>query len=142
PPGYETMYIDSDFVDQLNLPLIAIGEKFTAGFGVDPQLQVKRQMIDRAHTMQGGNQTLRFEFRTLVSNFKNEKVKLQVWDRLPQAETDAVNISLTKTLPELSKDPAYLRGPRTKNLLRWDVMVEPGAINEKALPIQHEFKMK
>jgi uncharacterized protein (TIGR02231 family) len=141
-PGDATMYIGSDFVGQMNLPLVAIGEQFTAGFGVDPQLQVKRQMIDRTHTTQGGNQMLRFEFRTLVSNYKNEKVKLQVWDRLPQAETDAVNISITKTTPELSKDALYLRGPRTKNLLRWDVTVEPNAIGAKALAIQYEFKME
>jgi uncharacterized protein (TIGR02231 family) len=141
-PGDATMYIGTDFVGQVNLPLVAVNEQFTVGFGVDPQLQVKRQMIDRAHTTQGGNQMLRYEFRTLVSNFKNEKVKLQVWDRLPQAETDAVNISLTKTTPELSKDPPYLRGPRTQTLLRWDVTVEPNAVGEKAFPIQYEFKME
>ena len=141
-PGDATMYIGSDFVGQMNLPLIAIGEQFTVGFGVDSQLQVKRQMIDKAHTTQGGNQMLRYEYRTLISNFKNEKVKLQVWDRLPKADTDQVTINITKTLPELSKDPAYLSGPRKQNLLRWDVTVEPNSTGEKAMPIQYEFKME
>ena len=141
-PGDATMYIGSDFVGQMYLPLVAIGEPFTAGFGVDPQLQVKRQMIDKAHTTQGGNQMLRYEFRTLVSNYKNEKVKLQVWDRLPKADTDAVTINILKSSPELSKDPAYLKGPRTQNLLRWDVTVEPNATGEKALAIQYEFKLE
>ncbi len=141
-PGDATMYMGTDFVGQMNLPLIAIGEQFTVGFGVDPQLQVKRQMIDKAYTTQGGNQTLRFDFRTTVTSFKNEKIKLQVWDRLPQAETDAVSINLIKTVPELSKDPQYLKGPRTKGLLRWDVNLEPNSINDKALQIQYEFKME
>ncbi|MBI3822171.1 MAG: mucoidy inhibitor MuiA family protein [Planctomycetes bacterium] len=141
-PGDATMYLGTDFVGQMNLPLIAVGEQFTAGFGIDPQLQVKRQMVDRAHTTQGGNQMLRFEFRTTVSNFKNEKVKLQVWDRVPQAESDAVNIALSKVVPELSKDPAYLKGQRPKNVLRWDLMLEPNTINEKATQIQYEFKME
>ena len=141
-PGDATMYIGSDFVGQMSLPLVAIGEAFTAGFGVDPQLQVKRQMVDKAHTTQGGNQMLRYEYRTLVSNYKSEKVKLQVWDRLPKADTDAVTINVLKSSPELSKDPAYLRGPRTQNLLRWDVNVEPNATGEKALAIQYEFKLE
>jgi hypothetical protein len=141
-PGDATMYTGSDFVGQMSLPLVAIGERFTVGFGIDPQLQVKRQIIDKSHTTQGGNQMLRYEYRTLVNNYKNEKVKLQVWDRLPKAETDAVNISIMKTTPELSKDPAYLRGPRTQNLLRWDVTVEPNATGEKAFSIQYEFKME
>src|SRR5262249_33677851 len=36
-PGEATMYIGTDFVGQMSLPLVAIGEQFTAGFGVDPQ---------------------------------------------------------------------------------------------------------
>ena len=38
-PGEATMYVGSDFVGRMNLPLVAIGEKYTVGFGVDPQLQ-------------------------------------------------------------------------------------------------------
>ncbi|MBL8796886.1 MAG: mucoidy inhibitor MuiA family protein, partial [Planctomycetia bacterium] len=34
-PGDATMYIGSDFVGQMSMPLVAIGEQFTAGFGVD-----------------------------------------------------------------------------------------------------------
>jgi uncharacterized protein (TIGR02231 family) len=141
-PGDATMYLGSDFVGQMSLPLVAVGEPFTVGFGIDPQLQVTRQIVNKAHTTQGGNQTLRYEYRTKVSNFKNEQVKIQVWDRLPRPENDAVTVSIIKTTPEISKDPAYLRGPRTQNLLRWDVAVEPNANGEKALNIQYEFKME
>jgi len=141
-PGDATMYLGSDFVGQMSLPLVAIGQQFTAGFGVDPQLQVNRQMIDRSHTTQGGNQLLRYEFRTLINSYKPEQVKLQVWDRLPFSETDAVNVTLSKTLPELSKDPAYLNNQRKQNLLRWDVTVDPNATGEKAFPIQYELKLE
>jgi hypothetical protein len=109
---------------------------------VDPQLQVTRQIVNRAHTTQGGNQMLRYEYRILVNNFKNEKAKLQVWDRLPRPETDAITVSIVKSTPELSKDPLYLRTGRPQNLLRWDVVVEPNANGEKAFSIQYEFKME
>ena len=78
----------------------------------------------------------------MINNYKNEKVKLQVWDRLPRPETDAITVSILKSTPEISKDPAYLRGPRTQNLLRWDVTVEPNATGEKAMTIQYDFKME
>ena len=77
------MYNGTDFVGRMSLPLVAIGEQFTAGFGVDPQLQVQRQMMDKSRTTQGGNQVLSYEYRILVSSYKTEQVKLQVWDRLP-----------------------------------------------------------
>jgi len=140
-PGEATMYIDSDFVGQMNLPLVAIGEQFTAGFGVDPQLQVQRQMTDKSRTVQGGNQVLRFEYRILVSSYKAEKVKLQIWDRLPHAENDTIGVSLIKTAPEVSKDTIYQREQRPNNLLRWDVTVDPSMSGEKALAINYEFKL-
>jgi uncharacterized protein (TIGR02231 family) len=141
-PGDATMYIGTDFVGQMNVPLVAIGEQFTVGFGVDPQLQVQRQLVDKQRTTQGGNQSLRFDYRILISSFKQERVKLQVWDRLPHAENDSVGVSLIKATPELSKDALYNREQRPNNLLRWDVNIDPGMNGEKATPIQYEFKLE
>src|SRR5207247_7460973 len=77
----------------------------------------------------------------LISSYKSDKVKLQVWDRLPHAENDSVGVSLVKTAPEISKDAIYQREQRPSNLLRWDVSVEPGMNGEKALAINYEFKL-
>jgi len=79
-PGEATMYNGTDFVGRMTLPLVAVGEKFTVGFGADTQLQVQRQMMDRSKTMQAGNQVLKYDYRILVSSYKSEKVKVQVWD--------------------------------------------------------------
>jgi uncharacterized protein (TIGR02231 family) len=141
-PGDATMYIGADFVGQMSLPLVAIGEQFTVGFGVDPQLQVQRQMIDKARTTQGGNQSLRYEYRIRVSSYKTERIRLQVWDRVPHGEGETVNIALIKTTPELSKDPNYVREQRNNNLLRWDVTIDPTMTGEKALAINYEFKLE
>jgi hypothetical protein len=141
-PGEATMYNGSDFVGRMNLPLVAIGETFTAGFGTEPQLQVHRQMIDKARTMQGGNQVLKYEYRILVSSYKPERINLQVWDRLPAAENETMGVSLVKATPEVSKDPLYLREERPHNLLRWDLEVDPAMNGEKALAVQYEFKLE
>ena len=141
-PGEATMYLGADFVGRMNLPLVAIGEQFTAGFGVDPQLQIQRQMVDKARATQGGNQVLKYEYRILVSSYKPEPVKLQVWDRLPRAENETAGVNLVKTTPEISTDSLYLREQRPHNLLRWDLTAEPNMNGEKALAIQYEFKLE
>jgi len=141
-PGEATMYTGTDFVGRANLPLVAIGEQFTAGFGVDPQLQVQRQMTDKTRTTQGDNQVLKFEYRILVSSYKAEPVRLQVWDRLPHADTEAISVNLVKAKPELSTDGLYLREGRPANLLRWDLTVDPTANGEKAVAVQYEFKLE
>jgi uncharacterized protein (TIGR02231 family) len=141
-PGEATMCQGNDFVGRMTLPLVAIGEEFTAGFGVEPQLQVQREMLDKTREMQGGNQVLTFKYRMLVSSFKQEKVKLQVWDRLPFAEREVAGIDVIKSTPDLSKDPIYQRESKPQNLLRWDLDVEPKTNGEHATPINYEFRLQ
>ena len=141
-PGEATMYIGSDFVGRMDLPLVAIGEEFTAGFGVDPQLQVVREMMDKQKTQQGGNQVLKYEYRILVSSYKAKPVKVQVWDRLPRTDTETVNVTVMKTQPELCADPLYVRQQKPHNLLRWDLTVEPTMKGDKAKAISYEFKVE
>lgn len=141
-PGEATMYIGTDFVGRTSLPLVAIGEQFTAGFGVDPQLQVVRQLVDKTRTTQGDNQVIRFDYRILLSSYKTEAVSVQLWDRLPHAETEAMGVNLVKAEPKLSTDAIYLRENRPNNLLRWDLSVEPAMNGEKAFAVNYEFKLE
>jgi Domain of unknown function (DUF4139)/N-terminal domain of unknown function (DUF4140) len=142
-PGEATMYLESDFVGRMAMPLVAIGEEFTAGFGVDPQLQIARLMMDKSRSTSGANQVLKYDYRILVNSYKTEKVQLQVWDRLPLSqEAETTMINLVKTTPELSTDKLYLREQRPKNLLRWDLQIEPAMNGEKALAINYEFRLE
>ncbi len=141
-PGEATMYNGTDFVGRMNLPLVAIGETFTAGFGTDPQLQVQRAMTEKTRAMQGGNQILSYQYRILLSSYKPERVKVQLWDRLPLAENETMGVNLVKATPELSKDPLYLREERPHNLLRWDLELDSDMSGEKALMVQYEFKLE
>ncbi len=142
-PGEATMYLGMDFVGQTKMPLVAIGKPFTVGFGVDPQLQVQRKLIDKTRTTQGGNQVLTFKYRILLNSYKANAVDVQVWDRMPHAEAmQTIAITVQKGETELSKDPLYVRDDRTKNLLRWDVKIDPKQNGEKAMAVDYEYKME
>jgi hypothetical protein len=141
-PGEATMYVGSDFVGRMNLPLVAIGERFTVGFGVDPQLQVNRQLVKKAHSIQGGNQVHSYDYRITISSYKTTPARVQIWDRLPRAEADAVAVSLVEPAPKLSDDPTYLRRERPENLLRWDLTVAAESSGEKAAAIAYQFKLE
>lgn len=137
------MYLDSDFVGQTTLPLVAVGKPFTVGFGADPQLQVTRKLVDKTRTTQGGNQVLTFKYKILLSSYRTAATEVQVWDRMPHAEAaQTIATSVAKVDPELSKDPLYVRDEKPKNLLRWDVKVDPKQNGEKALAIEYEYKME
>ena len=85
-PGEATVYVGSDFVGRMRLPLVAAGEPFIAGFGADPQLQVSRRLVRKARSVQGGNQLFDYEFRIGLRNYRPGAVKVQLWDRLPKPE--------------------------------------------------------
>jgi uncharacterized protein (TIGR02231 family) len=141
-PGDATLYVGNDFVGQMSLPLVAVGEPFAVGFGVDPQLQVQRQMASQKRSVEGGSQVVDYQYVLRVSSYKAEPVRMQVWDRLPHAEAETVGVTLVKTAPELcATDELYLREQRPNNLLRWDVVVEPGMNGKKAMEIGYEFRM-
>jgi uncharacterized protein (TIGR02231 family) len=141
-PGEATMYMGSDFVGRMTLPLVAIGEEFTAGFGVDPQIQVTREVVAKNNSIQGGNQVHTFDYRIRITSYKTSAVQLQVWDRLPKAENEAVAVELTHASPELSTDADYQRTERPRNLLRWDLNVPPTANNTQAPTITYQFRLQ
>jgi uncharacterized protein (TIGR02231 family) len=141
-PGEATMYIGNDFVGRTTLPLVATGEEFIAGFGVDPQVQVQRQMVNKDRTTQGDNQVLKYEYRILLNSYKKEPVQVQVWDRLPHSDTEKVAVALLKARPELCKEGLYEREDRPNNLLRWDVKLAPTMNGEQALAINYEFRLE
>jgi uncharacterized protein (TIGR02231 family) len=141
-PGEATMYVGTDFVGRMRLPLVAIGETFTAGFGIDPQIQVARELVARNKSIQGGNQVQTFQYRIRISSYKPAEVRVQVWDRLPHGESEAVAVELVRASPDLSTGEDYLRTDRPKNLLRWDLPVKPNAGGAEAATISYEFKLQ
>jgi hypothetical protein len=71
-------------------------------------------------------------------------VEVQVWDRMPHAEAaQAIAVSMTpdRTTP-LSSDPLFVRDEKPKNLLRWDVKVDPKQNGEKAFTLDYQFKLE
>ncbi|MFI5458691.1 MAG: DUF4139 domain-containing protein [Isosphaerales bacterium] len=141
-PGEATVYVGGDFVGRMRLPLVAAGEPFIAGFGVDPQLQVSRRLVRKSRSVQGGNQIFDYEFRIGLRNYRPSQVKVQLWDRLPKPQGEAVAVNLGKTSAELSTDALYQRTARMDNLLRWDVDVPQGTVGDKTWYLNYEFHLE
>jgi uncharacterized protein (TIGR02231 family) len=141
-PGEATVYFGGDFVGRMRLPLVAAGEPFIARFGADPQLQVSRRLVRKSRSVQGGNQILDYEFRLGLRNYRPSPVKIQLWDRLPKPQGEAVAVNLARTSSELRGDALYQRTARMDNLLRWDIDVPRDNIGEKTIYINYEFRLE
>jgi uncharacterized protein (TIGR02231 family) len=141
-PGQASMFRNGEFVGKSQLPLVTAGEKFTAGFGIDSQLQVTRELEDKKTRIQGGNRIDTYQYRITLSNYKNTAAELRLLDRLPHNDKDLIKIELLKTEPELSKDSEYLRTTAKKGILRWDMELMPNTIGESATVVTYSFTME
>ncbi|MBA7617958.1 hypothetical protein ES703_25276 [subsurface metagenome] len=142
--GQASMFRNGEFVGKSQLPIVTIGEKFTAGFGIDSQVQVARELEDKKSRIQGGNRIDTYHYRIALSNYKKTEVKLRLLDRLPYSDDDSIKIELQeeKTEPELSKDGEYLRTARKKGILRWDLSLAPNTVDEDATIVKYSFTME
>jgi uncharacterized protein (TIGR02231 family) len=141
-PGQASMFRDGEFVGRSRLPQVTIGERFTAGFGIDSQVQVARELEDKKTRIQGGNRIDIYDYRIALSNYKNTPVELQLLDRLPYTDDSSIKVELEKTEPELSADGEYLRTARKKGILCWDLKLAPNTIDQDATIVKYSFKME
>jgi len=141
--GPVNVYLDGRFVGRGELPTVARGETFVLGFGADPQLRARREMVDKTETFQGANREITLKYRLVLENYKDEAVKVRVLDRIPYAENKAdIRVTLGEMAEKLSTEPLYLRLEQPKGILRWDVDVAANAAGEKAKTIEYSYKME
>jgi uncharacterized protein (TIGR02231 family) len=141
-PGQASMFRDGEFVGKSELPLVTIGEKFTAGLGIDSQVQVAHELEDKKTRIQGGNRIDTYHYRIALSNYKNIGVELQLLDRLPHTDDASIKVELEKTEPELSKDSEYLRTAYKKGILRWDLNLAANTIDQNATVVKYTYNME
>lgn len=136
-------YADGQFTGVGQLPLVAKGQRFTIGFGIDSQLRVGREMVQRNDRTQGGNRELTFRYRLLVDNYKNQPAQVRLLDRLPDpAGGGDIRVTVTETSQPLSDNAVYQRTLRKSGILRWGVNVPARSSGADAKSIEYEFRLE
>ena len=141
--GPVNVYLDGRFVGRSEIPTVARGETFLVGFGVDPQLRARRELADRAESVQGGNRELSFKYRLVLENYASRAAAVRLLDRLPHADrpTD-IRVKLGDLRDPLCRDQVYVRTERPKGILRWDIDVPAAAIGGKARIVEYGFTLE
>ena len=141
-PGPASVFKNDQFVGLSEVPLVTIGETFTAGFGTDSQVHVVHALDNKKTRIQGGNRIDTLEYRMALSNYKATPVKLRLLDRLPYSEDSSIKIELADTQPALSRDDTYVKTGKKKGILQWDLTLAPHTIGDKAQDIVYTYSME
>lgn len=140
--GPVSSYLDGKFVGDGELPLVAVGERFTIGFGIDPSMRASRALVEKKESIQGGNRVVRLTYRLSVENFDVSARTIRLIDRLPHAKGRQIELTLVSPGVKLSSDSAYTSGDRKQGILRWDVEVPAKAIGSDAFANEFTFAME
>jgi len=140
--GPANMYRDGEFAGKDHIDLVTKGEKFTAGFGVDSQIRISREIKDKKVDTIFGNRVDIFEYRLAIENYKGAAVKLRLMERIPYTEDTGLEIKDFETNTPVSTDQDYVRTLKDKGILRWDLELAPNTVSEKARIITYSYTMK
>ncbi len=140
--GSASAFIGQQFVGRGELPTVASGETFTAGFGIDASLRTERELVEKTDSVQGGNRVLSFTYQLQVENFGADAINIRLYDRLPAAKENEIHVTAMPTTPELSKDPMYEKNEHKRGLLRWETSVPAKAIGAKAFALTYQFQLE
>ena len=143
PGGVATVYLEDRLIGDMELRPIASGQKITVGLGVDPQIRLRRELIEKTERLNGGNRQIQFFYKLVAANFKDEKVSIRMYDRMPHSsDAQSISVKLGKLERPISSDPLYLRMQRPKGILRWDTTLEPRTFGAKANDLKYDFVLE
>lgn len=141
-PGPVSTYVAGRFVGHDEIPLIASGESFTLGFGIDASLRASRELVEKTEQVQGGNRIVELAYRLTLENYGPRPADVRLVDRLPATRGSEVKITLLKGEDALSNDAAYRRDERKHGLLRWDAPAPAGATGPDAAAFEYTFRLE
>jgi hypothetical protein len=146
--GDVNTYVNNEFVGRGVMPSVSVGQRFSAGLGVDSSLRTRRELVEKTESTQGGNRVVEFTYRLTVENFGSKDAAVHLQDRMPTAKEAEIKVTLgprdakdTKQ-PELSKDSIYEQTGKKKGILRWDLNVPAKAVDDKAVVVEYQFKLE
>ena len=141
--GPVSVYLGGKFVGKTEIPTVARGQAFVVGFGIDPQLRAKRELVEKTESVQGGNEEQELNYRITLENFKGEDATVRVYDRIPTSDdTMELRVTLGEVSQPISAAPLYVREERPRGILRWDVDVAGRKFGENAVTIEYSYRLE
>ncbi|MBN1866095.1 mucoidy inhibitor MuiA family protein [Candidatus Sumerlaeota bacterium] len=140
-PGPYVSYMNGQFVGRGEIPMVAKGEEFVAGFGVDPQVRAIRELVSREDSKSWGKKVSTFEYKIVLDNLSGRPVTLELTDRIPWSDADKVQVELLKAKPEPDRTTDARRQDFAKGLMTWDLTLPADGSGENAVTISYRYRM-
>ena len=122
-PGQVSLFRDTTFVGNGNLPLLAPGEEHELGFGIDDAIRVRYAIAEEKRGETGiitSSKTDTRSYRITVKNLHERAIPLTVLDQIPVSQNADIKVELTGKTAPARRDVDDKRG-----VLAWDMTLTP-----------------
>lgn len=144
-PGRLNIFLAGDFVGTSHIDNIGPGEEFDLYLGVDENVKVKREQIEKKvdETIIGGipspTKKTTFKYKLTVENYKSKKIRVKLFEPMPISQDDRIKVRLGQA----SLEPEEKDWKDRKGVWLWEMELEPGHKQEIAYSyaIEHPREM-
>jgi len=125
--GRVNIFLEGDFVGFSSISNIAPSEEFDLFLGIDENVKVKRECLEKKvdETLIAGipSRTKRttYKYKLTVENYKSKKIKVKLYEALPVSEDDRIKIKIN----EISLEPGVKDWEDRKGIWLWELELEP-----------------
>jgi len=124
--GRVNIFLEGDFVGFSGMGNIAPSEEFDLYLGVDENVKVKRECLEKKvdETLIAGipSRTKRttYKYKLSVENYKSKKIKVKLFEAMPVSEDDRIKIKIE----EISLEPGVKDWEDRKGIWLWELELE------------------
>jgi len=125
--GRINIFLEGDFVGSSRIGNIAPGEEFNLYLGIDENVKVKREILEKKvdETLMGGissrTKKTTFRYKLTVENYKSKKIKVNLFEATPVSEDDRIKVKVE----EPSIKPNFQDWEDKKGIWLWQLEIEP-----------------
>ncbi len=125
--GRVNIFLEGDFVGASSIPHIGPGEEFDLYLGVDENVKVKREQLEKKvdETLIGSiaSPTKRtvFKYKLTVENYKPKKTHVKLFEAMPVSEDDRIKVKIN----QVSLEPKEKGWKDRKGVWMWELELEP-----------------
>ena len=125
--GRVNIFLEGDFVGFSSIGNIAPSEEFDLFLGIDENVKVKRECLEKKvdETLIAGipSRTKRttYKYKLTVENYKSKKIKVKLYEAMPISEDERIKIKIN----EISLEPGVKDWEDRKGIWLWELELEP-----------------
>jgi len=125
--GRVNVFLDGDFVGASQIKNIAPNEEFDLYLGVDENVKVKRELLEKKvdetlfANISATTKKTAYKYKVTVENYKSKDIKAKVFEAIPVSQDDRIKVKIDK----VSIEPTLKDYKDKKGIWVWEFDLKP-----------------